>query len=82
MDCGKLGDFGSVHGMFIGRAGEVVETLSDRKVDVACIQETMVASSVELKAKDISCSGWEVRRLLLQPFYCSLDKDQRAAKWL
>jgi len=23
-----------------GRAGEVVEALSDRKVDVACIQET------------------------------------------
>ena len=49
-----------------GRAGEVEEALSDRKVDVACIQETwwkvVAAISVELKAKDISCSGWEVRR--------------------
>jgi len=24
--------------------------------------KVVVASSVELKAKDISCSGWEVRR--------------------
>jgi len=44
-----------------------VEAFLDRKTDVACIQEkhdgkVMVASSVELKAKDISCSGWEVRR--------------------
>ena len=37
-------------------------------VDVACIQETqwkgsgVVASSMEVKAKDISCSGWEVKR--------------------
>jgi len=71
MDCGKTGDFGLVPGMLsvdslTGRAGEVVKALSDRKVDVACIQETrwkvMIASSMELKAKDISCSGWEVRR--------------------
>ena len=44
----------------------MVEALSDRKVDVACIQETrgkvVVASSMELKAKDIKCSGGEVRR--------------------
>jgi len=44
MDCGKAGDFGSVTGTYVdsltGRAGEVIEALSDRKVDVACIQET------------------------------------------
>jgi len=44
MDCRKAGDFGSVSGMLthwqVGRAGEVIEALSDRKVDVACIQET------------------------------------------
>ena len=49
------------------RAGEVVEALSDRKVDVAGIQETRWKGSgckfYELKAKDRSCSGWEVRRL-------------------
>ena len=33
-----------------GGAGEVVDALSDKKVDVACIQETR------------SCSGWEARR--------------------
>jgi len=36
MDCGKAGDVDSL----TGRAGEVAEALSDRKVDVACIQET------------------------------------------
>jgi len=55
MDCGKAGDFGSV-----------VKALSYRKVDVVCIQEiqwkVVDASSLELKAKDISCSGWEMRR--------------------
>ena len=49
-----------------GRAGEVAEALSDRKVDMGCIQEirwkVVVASSMELKCKDVSCSGWEVRR--------------------
>jgi len=46
-----------------GRAGKVVEALSDREVDVACIQETRWkgsgASSMALKAKDISCFGLE-----------------------
>jgi len=27
--------------------------------------EVVVAASLELKAKDISCSGWEVRRDLM-----------------
>jgi len=27
-----------------------------------CDGEVMVAGSLELKAKDISCSGWEVSR--------------------
>jgi len=40
--------------------------LSDRKVDVAYIKKhdgkIVVASSMELKAKDISFSGLEVRR--------------------
>jgi len=38
----------------------------DRKVNVGCIQKhdgkVTVASSMEKKAKDISCSEWEVRR--------------------
>jgi len=47
---------------------EVVEALFSGKVDVACRLfkkhngKVVVASSMELKAKDISCSGWEVRR--------------------
>jgi len=44
-----------------GRAGEVVEVLLDRKVDVACIEETQWKGSgckfYGAKAKDISCSG-------------------------
>jgi len=41
MNCRKAGDFKSVPGMFsvTDRAGEVVEALSDRKVDIAHIQE-------------------------------------------
>ena len=42
MDCRKAGDFGSVPwnvDSLTGRAGEVVQALLDRKVDVACIQE-------------------------------------------
>jgi len=43
MDCGKAPDFGSGTwnvDSLTGRAGVVVEALSDRKVDVACIQGT------------------------------------------
>jgi len=47
------------------REGEVLEALSNRKADVAYIQETPwkggVRSSIELKAQNISCFGWEVR---------------------
>ena len=54
--------------LLTGRAGELIETLVNREVDVACIQEAewkvVAAGSLELKAKDISCSGWEVRRNL------------------
>jgi len=35
-----------------GTAGEVAEALSDRKVDIACIQETKWKGS---------CCGWEVK---------------------
>jgi len=49
-----------------GRAGEVVEALSDRRVDVAAFKEhdgkAAVASSMKLKVKDINCSGWEATR--------------------
>jgi len=49
-----------------GRAGEVVEALSDRKVDVVRIKETQWKRSsckfYGAKGKDISSSGWEVRR--------------------
>jgi len=49
----------------MGRASELVEALVDREVDVACIQETRWRGSgcrfLELKARGISCSGWEVR---------------------
>ena len=69
MDCGKAGDFRLVSGMLThinGRAGEVVEALSDRKLSWYAFKnhngKVMVASSMEVKAKDISCSGWEVRR--------------------
>jgi len=33
-----------------------------------------VASSMEIKAKDISCSGWEVRRELCRDI-CSREMD-------
>jgi len=43
--------------LLTGRAGEVVEALSERKVDVACIKKhdgkVVVTSSMELKPKDI-----------------------------
>jgi len=49
-----------------GRAGELIEALVDKEVDVACVKkhdgEVVVANSWELKANDISCSGWEVKR--------------------
>jgi len=49
-----------------GRTGEVVGVLLDRKVVWHAFKKhdgnVVVASYMELKAKDISCSGWEVRR--------------------
>jgi len=49
-------------GSLTGRAGEMVEALSDRKLTWHAFKKhdgkVVVASSVELKAKDISCSGW------------------------
>jgi len=48
-----------------GRAGELVEALADREVDVSVFkkrdEEAVAAGSLELKARGISCSGWEVR---------------------
>jgi len=45
-----------------GRAGELVQALADREVDVGCIQETRWSTGsgyrfLELKARGISCSG-------------------------
>jgi len=53
-----------------GRAGELVEVLAERKMDVACVQETQRRSSgrrffVAIRAKGISCFGWEVRQRLM-----------------
>jgi len=52
-----------------GRAGELIQILADREVDGECIQEThgevVAAGSLELKTKDISYSGWEMRRDLI-----------------
>ena len=52
-----------------GRAGEQVEAFADREVDVGlkCTVfkkrdgEAVAAGSLELKARGISCCGWEVR---------------------
>jgi len=50
-------------------AGELIETLADREVDVACFKkrdgEAVIAGFLELKARGISFSGWEVRRDLM-----------------
>jgi len=67
LSCIVMDDNNFLHvDLLTDRAGKVVEALSDRKVDVACIQETQRKSSAckfyGAKAKDISCSGWEVRR--------------------
>ena len=51
-----------------GKAGELIQALVDREVDVACIQKNgkvEVAGSLELIAKDISYSEWETRRDLM-----------------
>ena len=50
-----------------GRAGELVEALAERRLDVACVQETRwrVVGSLVLQAKGISCFGWEVRQRLM-----------------
>ena len=52
-----------------GRTCEVVEALSDIKVDMACIKKhdgkVEVASFMELKAKDISCTRWEVMKTFI-----------------
>ena len=44
-----------------GRAGELVEWHTFKKHD----GEVVVAGFLELKAKDINCSGWEIRRDLM-----------------
>jgi len=38
--CGKAGVLGSVPGILTGIAGELVEVLAERRMDVACVQET------------------------------------------
>jgi len=47
-----------------GRAGELIQALKDREVDVACIQKTQWRGSgcKFFGAKSKRCSGWEVRR--------------------
>jgi len=49
-----------------GSAGEVVEALQIEKLTWHAFKKhdgkVAIASSMELKAKDISCSGWEVTR--------------------
>jgi len=44
-----------------GRAGELIEWRAFKEH----AGEVVVAGFLELKAKDISCSGWEVRRELM-----------------
>jgi len=63
-----LGQCGNVDSL-TGMAGELIETLADREVDVACFKkrdgEAVIAGFLELKARGISFSGWEVRRDLM-----------------
>ena len=53
-----------------GRSGELVEELAERRMDVACVQETRWRGSGcrffgEQEARGISCFGWEVRQRLM-----------------
>jgi len=57
----EICDFPSFILHLAGRTAELIETLADGDVDVACIQElygeVVVPCFLELKAKDISCCG-------------------------
>ena len=52
-----------------GRVCEVVETLSRRKVDLCCVQETRYGgghcSIIRAKTQDTNCSGLETAKVLL-----------------
>ena len=52
-----------------GRSGELVEVLAERRMDVACVQETRWKGSgcrfFGAIGKTISCFGWEVRQRLM-----------------
>jgi len=57
---GKAGNFVLVHRTLPGRAGELIEALTDREVDVACFQETRWRGS---GCKFFGAKGWLMIRI-------------------